>query len=148
MNVTIPCKVLTSLAQLFIVLFAEMLHVILIDKDRPAHECSVYWNVKWRSDRHFLISHGQTQFNNCASKINYCYDWQSKKVCIKMEVRLFIMHPLCGSRKYPYHPFLKQWEKSTVIFPMQPCISFACVQELFFNNFFVTWGQKEFAYLL
>ena len=41
MNVTIPCKVLTCLAQLFIVLFAEMLHVILIDKDRPAHECIV-----------------------------------------------------------------------------------------------------------
>ena len=27
--------------------------------------------------------------------------------------------------------FLTQWEKSTVIFPMQPCISFVCGQELF-----------------
>ena len=101
MNVTIPCKVLTCLAQLFIMLFAGMLCVILMDKDRPAHVCSDYWNVllKWKTTGINLFNPTWANLvNNCASKISYYYNCQSKKVCIKMDVKLFIMHPLCGSK--------------------------------------------------
>ena len=107
MNVTFPCKVLTCLAQLFIVLFAGMLYVILMDKDRPAHECSDYWNVllNWKTTGiNFFNPTWANPVNNCASKISYYCNCQSKKVCIEMDVKLFIMHPLCGSKKYPYHP--------------------------------------------
>ena len=41
--------------------------------------------------------------------------------------------------------FLTQWEKSTVIFPTRPRISFW--PRTFSNNFLVTWAHKEFAYL-
>ena len=41
--------------------------------------------------------------------------------------------------------FLMQWVKSTV--PCDLALNFR-VAKNFFNNFFVTWAQKEFAYLL
>ena len=153
MNVTIPCKVLTCLAQLFIMLFAGMLCVILMDKDRPAHVCSDYWNVllKWKTTGINLFNPTWANLvNNCASKISYYYNCQSKKACIKMDVKLFIMHPLCGSKNIHTTRLLDAVrEKHSYI--SHATLHFICVHvsKNFFSTIsFVTWGQKEFAYLL
>ena len=39
--------------------------------------------------------------------------------------------------------FLMQWVKSTVIFPSRPCLKLIRVAKNYFNNFFVTWAQRN-----
>ena len=74
---------------------------------------SLYYLNPWnRLLQTQICKFGRTKFDTCT--LSYCTT-RSWSLCLYS-----LMH---------FAFFLTQWEKSTVIFPMRPCISFAC--ELF-----------------